>query len=130
MVFWDCKGSQAGERIKMGELGEKILKLSCYDVFYTSSHLLASLNWIHLIHGFYDMKSLTKLLPKWCHSLMVLDLIEYCQSLGFLVSLNIFYYSNSFYKWILLISKSFSKSQGMSHPFSTKPSNIMSWPPT
>lgn len=130
MVFWGWKGSQAGERIKMGELGGKILKLSCDYVFYTSSHLLISLNWIHSIRGFYDMKNLIKLLSKWCHSLMVLDFIVCCQSLGFLVSLNIFYYSNSFYKWILLISKSFSKSQGMSHPFSTKLSNIMSWPLT
>lgn len=114
----------------MGELGGKILKLSCDAVFYTSSHMLTSLNWTHSVHGFYDMKNLIELLPKWCHSLTVLYRIVCCQYLEFLVTLNIFYYSNSFYKWILLISKSFSKSQGMSHPFSKKTCNIKSWPLT
>lgn len=46
MVFWGCKGSQAGERIKMGELGEKILKLSCYDVMML--HLLTFVGIIEL----------------------------------------------------------------------------------
>lgn len=87
----------------MGELGGKILKLSCDAVFYTSSHMLTSLNRTHSVHGFYDMKKLnqaaSKMMPQ-SHGSLSYSMLPISRVSDFLFFITLIHFTNEFYSFL------------------------------